>query len=172
MLRELKNYMSTVDVSFKKFSGYFSDRNLIFDFISKVVITLGVVLLVGGLYLMILNPGSQSSQANAAAQSVIGTLRWVPGIPFYFSDLAGIGVILIGLVFWVMGINLLLTGLGLWARHRLARFIAIIVFAFSACMQFIEFLLSGAIGAPASVVMLAGDATVAYFLFSAGRTTS
>ena len=162
------NYQSTVRGYFSKFTQYFA-QDLVKDLVSKLVMTLGVVLLFGGLYLMILNSGSlsQATQTNVAAQSVIDTAKWIPGIPFNIGDLSGCSISVIGLVLWVMGINLLLTGLGLWVRHRLARLIAIGIFLFASILQFVQFLLYGVLGSPQALVLLAADAAIAYLLFSA-----
>ena len=117
---------------------------------------------------MILAPGAsnQSVQTTEAARSVIETTSWIPGLPFFVSDIAGCSITAIGLVSWVMGINLLLTGLGLWIRHNLARLVALVIFSISAVIQFAQFLLLGIVGSPYSIVLLILNAAIAYFLFT------
>jgi hypothetical protein len=147
---------------------HIENRELITNLLSNLVITLGVVLIVGGLYLMILAPGAsnQSAQTTVAARSVIETTSWIPGLPFLVSDIAGCSITAIGLVSWVMGINFLLTGLGLWVRHRLARLVALALFSTSTVIQFAQFLLLGVVRSPYSIVLLILNATIAYFLFT------
>jgi hypothetical protein len=170
MAKRLPSYLSPAVTYFDSFKSYINNKNLVIDFVSKLTITLGVVLIVGGLYLMLVSPSKSSltSQANVAAQSVIQTAKWIPGLPFNIADLAGCTISAIGLVLWLMGINLLLTGLGLWVRHRLARLIAIGIFSVAAFLQFIQFLLYGIVGASPSLVMLGADLIMTYLLFSAG----
>ena len=170
MAKRLTSHPSAVVAYFNRFKSYLNNKTLIIDFISKLTITLGIVLIVGGLYLMLLSPGTSSltSQANIATQSVIQTVKWIPGLPFNIADLAGCAISAIGLVLWLMGINLLLTGLGLWVRHRLARVIAIGIFSVAAFLQFVQFLLYGIVGAPPSLVMLGADLIMTYLLFYAG----
>lgn len=152
---------STIKSLFFKFKSYLINRPLITDFIAKLVITFGAVLIVGGLYLMILNPsGSVQSQS---ASSIV---NWVPGIPFYISALINVGASTIGLVSWIIGVDLLLIGLGLWVRHRLARIAAISIFGLSATFEFIQFLYFGFLGAPVSILELSVDFIIAYFLFT------
>jgi lysylphosphatidylglycerol synthetase-like protein (DUF2156 family) len=155
MLQEVENYFSPLRKSL-------SNSTLITDLIAELVITFGVVLIVGGLYLMIIDPTS-STQATQTLVSVVG---WVPGIPFYIGNLANLGGSTVGLVSWLIGLDLLLVGLGLWVRHKLARFTALVIFALAAFFQFVEFLYLGILGAPTSVLELCIDAILIYFLFS------
>ena len=113
---------------------------------------------------MIVNP-SASVQTNGA-QAAVSTSDWIPGIPFYIGALTNVNAIIVGSVSWILGVDLLLVGLGLWVRHRLARSAAIMIFALAALFQFVQFLLFGAIGSPISLVELFVDGTFAYFLFS------
>jgi hypothetical protein len=161
MVTIIKNY------SFK-FKSLLTDRVLITDLIAKLVITFGVVLIVGGIYLMILDSSSsnQTLQTTVAAKSVINTTAWIPGLPFFMNDLVSCSITAIGFVSWLMGINLLLTGLGLWVRHGLARLVALSIFCLSAVVQFAQFLLLGIIGSPNSVVLLILDVVIVYLLFT------
>jgi hypothetical protein len=153
---------------FLKVKKYLSDHALITDLIARLIITFGVILIVGGLYLMIVNPSmlTQISQTNQVTQSPISTVAWIPGIPFLVNDLGNLAAVIVGSVSWIIGVDLLLVGLGLWVRHRLARFAAIAIFSLAAFFQFIQFLLFGFVGSPLSVVELCVDVTLVYLLFS------
>jgi hypothetical protein len=143
------------------------DKGLVTEIIAKLVITFGVVLIVGGLYLMIANPNAPTlNQTSSGSQTLLFGVEWIPGIPFYTGDLANLSSVISGSAYWIVGANLLLVGLGLWARHKLARLAAIIVFSLAAFFQFIQFLLFGVLGSPLSIVELSIDLAFVYFLFS------
>jgi hypothetical protein len=150
----------------KRLESYLSDRTLITDLICKLTITFGVVLIVGGLYLMITASAvsTQAFQTYNAVKSTVDTINWIPGIPFYIGDLLSRGATIVGVVSWILGIDLLLLGLGLWVRHRFARFAAFAVFGLAAIFQFIQFLILGAMGSPSSIVEFLADAIIIYFL--------
>jgi hypothetical protein len=162
MLRGAKDYFSPLVDPVNKLRKYLSDRALITDLTAKLVITFGVVLMIGGLYLMITDPGA----SNQAAQSMVSTVGWVPGIPFYIGNIASSSASTAGLVAWLVGLDLLLVGLGLWVRHKLARFTTVLIFGLSACFQFIKFLYVGVMGAPAAFAQVCIDAVLIYFLIS------
>ena len=151
-----------------KLKGYLSDRTLITDLVAKFTITFGVVLIVSGLYLMIVNPSASShvAQSSQNVQSAVAAVDWIPGIPFYVGELSNVGAVSVGSVSWILGVDLLLVGLGLWVRHRLARLAAITIFGLAAFFQFIQFLLLGVVGSPISVVELFVDGAIVYCLFS------
>ncbi|MGD6850486.1 MAG: hypothetical protein ACQCN6_00320 [Candidatus Bathyarchaeia archaeon] len=150
-----------------KVSKLTADRPLVTDIISKLIITFGVVLLISGLYLMLVDSGlmGQEPLANSAMQTATAVVSWVPGIPFSTSDLVGYNITTIGLVSWIVGIDLLLVGLGVWARHRLALLAAVVIFVLAAGFQFYQFFMLGIAGAPASLVGLCINGVIAYFLF-------
>lgn len=162
MLEEIKEYFSPFTDSINKLRKYLSDRTLITDLISKLVITFGVVLIVGGLYLMITDAGNSTQ----TVETMVSAVDWVPGIPFYIANLENVSASIIGLVAWIVGLDLLLVGLGLWVRNELARFAALAIFALSAYFQLIQFLHLGIVGAPAATVQLCADGFLIYFLFS------
>lgn len=135
------------------------------DLITKLTMTFGVVLIVGGLYLMIANPSNVTQNGQAAIQSVVSAVDWIPGIPSSSGYLASTSITTVGLVSWILGVDFLLVGMGLWVRHRLARFVAIVIFVVAACFQFTQFLNVGFISSPASVIETCIDALLAYFLF-------
>jgi lysylphosphatidylglycerol synthetase-like protein (DUF2156 family) len=153
---------------FREIKDRFSDRPLVTDLTAKLVITFGVVLIVGGLYLMMTDPGAstQAVQTSLAVKTAVSTVNWVPGIPFYIGDLGSLSASTVGLVSWFVGLDLLLVGLGLWVRHKVARFTALIIFVLAACFQFIQFLQFGILGAPTSVLEFCVDGILVYFLFS------
>jgi hypothetical protein len=127
-----------------------------------------VVLVVCGLYLMITDASAsiQVAQTNSVAKSAVSVLDWIPGIPFYIGDLANATATAVGLVCWILGIDFLLVGLGLWVRHRLARLAALVIFAVAGFFQFVQFLLLGILGSPVSIIELSIDGVFAYLLFS------
>jgi len=146
---------------------YLTNRTLTIDVLARIIITLGVVLIVSGLYLMIkdASASTQVAQTNLA-KSAVSAMDWVPGIPFYIGDLANASVTVIGLVSWILGVDLLLVGLGVWVRHRLARLAALVIFGLAAFFQFVQFLLRGILGSPISIVELCADGVIVYFLLS------
>ena len=162
MLNEIKNLYSPVTDVINKIKKYLSNYELITDLICKLVITFGVVLLIGGLSLIFTN-GAVSTQT---IQTVVSSINWVPGIPYNMSNLLNLSTSTIGLATWFIGLDLLLMGLGLWVRHRLARFTAILIFGLAACFQFIEFIYAGLIGSPASLIGIIADVLIVYFLFA------
>jgi hypothetical protein len=135
--------------------------------LAGIIITAGMVLIVCGLYLMI-KDASASSQAVRTnfAKSAVSTLDWIPGIPFYVGDLSKVSITVIGLVSWVLGVDLLLVGLGVWARHQFARFVALVIFGLAAFFQSVQFLLLGFIGSPISIIELCIDGIIVYSLLS------
>ena len=103
-----------------------------------IIITIGVVLIVSGLYLMVRDvlASTQVAQTNLA-KSAVSAIDWIPGIPFYIGDLAKSSVTVVGLVSWILGIDLLLVGLGVWVRQRIARFAALVIFGFAGFFEFL-----------------------------------
>lgn len=168
MAKIIDDYLSPITTQVTELRKYLSNRALITDLVAKLVITFGVVLLVGGLYLMLTQPSiaAQSVQSGTAVETVVSTVNWIPGIPFYIGDLANLSSSIVGLVSWIVGLDLLLVGLGLWVRNRLAHFAALAIFALSAYFQFIQFIQWGIVGAPTAVVQLCADVFFLYFLFS------
>jgi hypothetical protein len=157
--------MEKISGFFSKFDGFFSDHSLVTDLVAKFTITFGVVLIVGGLYLIIVNPGS-SVQANQGIESAVAAIGWLPGVPIYLGDLSNIGAITVGSVSWILGINLLLVGMGLWVRHKIARLAGLLVFGLASFFEFVQFLLLGVLGSPISIVDLLVNVFFVYFLFS------
>jgi hypothetical protein len=165
MSKEVKGYFSPLTDIIKQIRKYLSDRPLITDLIAKLVITFGVVLIVGGLYLMISFEG-RVAQSSIVIGSVTSVVTWVPGIPFYIGVLSNTSGATIGLVSWLIGIDLLFVGLGLWVRHKFALFTALVIFVLGAVFQFVEFLNFGILGSPAAFFAMCIDAIFVLFLFS------
>ena len=126
-----------------------------------------MVLIVSGLYLMIkdASASTQIAQANLA-KSVVSVADLIPGIPFYVGDLAKANITVIGLVCWILGLDLLLVGLGVWVRHQLARFAALVIFGLAAFFQFVQFMLLGILGSPISIIELCVDGVIVHCLLS------
>jgi hypothetical protein len=166
MLSEIKKYFFTpVTDSITKLKKYLSDFTFITDLITKLVITFGVMLIVGGLYLMMAVAG-QGAQTTSAISSVLSIVDWIPGVPVYINQLANTSPTTIGIISWIVGLDLLLVGLGLWVRHRLARFTALAIFALAAIFQFVQVLYGGIMGATGAFFGLVMDGILFYFLLS------
>jgi lysylphosphatidylglycerol synthetase-like protein (DUF2156 family) len=160
MPNEVTDYFSTVIGPINKLRKYLSNRILITDLISKLVITFAVVLIIGGLYLIITDPAGST----LATQTLISPINWIPGIPFYVGKLANLSTSAAGLASWITGIDLLLVGMGLWVRHKAARLVALMIFSLGALFQFVEFVSVGILGAPASFIELCLSGIFLYFL--------
>ncbi len=150
---------------FKKAKTYLNNKSEISDLVAILVITFGVVLLVAGLYLLITD-ATQTAQGDFTGQSVISTISWIPGIPFYLGELVNYSLTAVGLVSWIVGFDFLLLGLGLWVRHKLARLAALAIFLLATCFQFVQFLLLGILGSPIAVIETAINAILLYVVFS------
>jgi lysylphosphatidylglycerol synthetase-like protein (DUF2156 family) len=147
--------------------NYLADQTLITGVLAVIIIIVGVILIVSGLYLMVrdastLTPAAQTNLAKSAVSDV----DWIPGIPFYVGDLAKSNITVIALVSWILGIDLLLVGLGVRVRHRLARLAALVIFGLAGFFQFVQFLLLGILGSPVSVIQLCVDGVIVYCLLS------
>jgi len=163
MLRAVNDLVSPANDLINRVRKHLSDCYLVTDLIAKLVLTFGVMLIIGGLYLIM---GVSGPQTTAAVNSFVSTVEWIPGIPLYLSSLANTSAPTIGLVSWIVGADLLLVGLGLWVRDRLAHLIAMGIFALAAFFQFIVVLYGGILGATASFFGLCVDAVLFYFLLS------
>jgi len=150
-----------------RIAGFISNRPLVMDIVAKLTITFGIVLLISGLALMFSDSTlvSEIPLADSATESAVGVMRWVPGIPFDINELVSLNVTITGLATWIVGIDLLLIGLGIWAKHRLAHLAAIVTFGLAATFQIQQFFTLGIIGAPASISGLTINGTITYFLF-------
>ncbi len=135
----------------------FFSREVFKDFLAITSISLGVVLIVGGLFLII----SEASIFNlirnsqSATQSMANTIDLIPGVPFSMSwpfELIPFGSGTIGIVTWVFGIDILLVGLGLWVRNKYAKLAAITIFGLAICFDVAQFLFYGFGGAPQAVI--------------------
>ncbi|MCW4024998.1 MAG: hypothetical protein NWF01_08190 [Candidatus Bathyarchaeota archaeon] len=137
------------------------------DFVSKLTITFGIILIIGGIYLMIECPSSSSQLAQTTQDlQPAFSIDLVPGVPLSMAELAGLDAITFGSVSWIIGVDLLLVGLGLWVRHKVARLAAMLIFTLAAFFQFSEFLFLGFLNAPFSFIMFIVNAVFVFFLFS------
>jgi hypothetical protein len=150
---------------FKKIRNYLNNKSEVTDLMSMLVITFGVTLLIAGLYLMATD-ASQALHGDLTGQSVISAISWIPGIPLYLGELAEYSLTAVGLVSWVIGFDFLLIGLGLWNRHRFARFAALVVFLLASCFQFVQFLLAGVLGSPTAAVETIINVILLYLIMS------
>jgi hypothetical protein len=89
----------------------------------------------------------------------------IPGIPFELGDLINSGgLTLVGIALWVVGFDVLLVGLGLWARSKLAKWVALMVFSVAAFFDLVQFLLLGLLGSPSSVIGIFVNGLIVYLL--------
>lgn len=130
-------------------------------------ITFGVILLVCGLFITVfvaMLPANVSG-IESIAQSIILIVSYVPGIPFELSAFAdATGLTVTGLALWFVGLDLLLLGLGIWARSKIAKWIALIFFLTAAFFDFAQFLQLGILGSPVSVLGLTLNGVIFYLL--------
>jgi hypothetical protein len=140
----------------KLFASPLFNKSHIEDTLFLLTATLGIVLMIGGLATIIIatNLFSQISDSILLQQSISTVLSVIPGIPFNISDLNGFGLTATGLTTWIVGINLLVIGLGIYQKNTLAKWAAILIFALAAYFSFVQFILLGVIGAPIALIEL------------------
>jgi hypothetical protein len=148
------------------YSTYFSKSNIA-DILFVVTVTVGVISLVGGLSIVLLAASlpAKVSGVDATTKSVVFVMSQIPGIPFELSDLINSGGLTwVGIALWVVGFDVLLIGLGLWARSKLAKWVALIVFSVATFFDLVQFLLLGLLGSPSSVIGIFGNGLIVYLL--------
>ena len=130
------------------------------------IITLGIVLLIVGLLLMILDASlpAMVDETVFTDHSAALFLQMIPGIPVSIIDMKDNSISAIGLVSWVIGLDVFFVGLGLGMKYKMARWIAMIIFALAAYFDFEQFLLFGFMGSPTATVGLILNGTIVYFL--------
>jgi len=148
------------------FAATARSKSLIAGVLSITSITIGVILLVEGLYLIILDASLplRAGEASLTVQSVAFVLEALPGIPLCISDLAYSGITALGLISWIVGLDILLVGLGLWAKHKIAQWAAFFIFLVAAFFDFVQLLLFGFVGSPNSAVGLSLNGLILYLL--------
>jgi hypothetical protein len=143
----------------------FLNNSYITDLLSIFVITFAIVLILNGIILMTTTPAQDNSKG-VTSQFAVAVVNSIPGIPFTIADLSQYSLSEIGLVSWIIGLNFLLIGLGLWVKHKFARMIGLIVFGLASFFQATQFLLLGLVGSPISIIEMALNILIAYLLFS------
>jgi uncharacterized membrane protein (DUF2068 family) len=144
----------------------FSKTNIA-DALFVVTVTIGVISLIGGLSIVLFTASlpAKVSGVDAATRSMVFVMSQIPGIPLELGDLInGGGLTLVGIALWVVGFDSLLIGLGLWARSKFAKWIALTVFSAAAFFDFVQFLFLGLLGSPSSVISLFVNGSIAYLL--------
>jgi hypothetical protein len=133
-------------------------------FISSV--TIGIVLLLGGLFTLYLSTciPARVSGVESMVQNIVTIISLVPGAPVSFSDLANSGLVMVGLVSWIIGLNNLLIGLGLWAKNRIAKIVALGIFTLATIVNIIIFILNGVLGAPYAIIGIITNLTFVILL--------
>jgi hypothetical protein len=148
------------------YSTYFSKSNIA-DMLFVATVTFGVISLVGGLSIVLFAASlpAKVSGVDAAIASVVFVMSQIPGIPFELGDLINSGgLTLVGIALWVVGFDVLLVGLGLWARSKLAKWVALMVFSVAAFFDLVQFLLLGLLGSPSSVIGIFVNGLIVYLL--------
>ncbi|MCW3983833.1 MAG: hypothetical protein NWE96_07535 [Candidatus Bathyarchaeota archaeon] len=120
---------------------------------------------------MITTP-SQNSTQGVTSQFALEVVNYIPGIPIGIMELSGYSLSGIGLVSWIIGLNVMIIGLGLWVKHKYARFAALTIFGLAFIFQFFQFLLSGLTGSLISVIQMGINGVIAYLLLSKFEVTS
>ncbi len=135
--------------------------------ISLVSVSLGGLLLVLGLLMLAVDTGlfMNPTRVSLVSSNFLSTLAQFPGIPFDLTELTTSPATIAGIVVWILGLDIMLVGLGLWVKNRFARYTGIIVFGLAAFFDFSKFLLSGILGAPSSVIELIANSIILYCLF-------
>lgn len=155
--------MSTKKVPFGR-----PDTDLIGDILTITTISLGVTLLVGGLFMVISDTAIFNvSKTVSSTQSMAHIIDLFPGMPFSTSwpfDLISSGMATVGIVTWIVGADILLIGLGFWTKHKLAKWVGIGVFGLAIWFDFIEFLFFGVLGAPEAVISITINGLILYLL--------
>ena len=130
-------------------------------------VTLGVVLLIGGLAIVLFAASlpAKVSGIDATTKAVVFVMGQIPGIPFELSDfIDNGGLTVLGIALWVVGLNILFIGLGIWVRSKLAKWIGLVFFSTAAFFDFTQFLLFGLLGSPTSIVGVFANGLIAYSL--------
>lgn len=145
------------------------DTDLIGDLLAITTISLGVTLLVGGLFMVISDATVFNlSRTASSTQSMAYIIDLFPGMPFSTSwpfDLVSSGMGTVGIVTWIVGVDILLIGLGFWTKHKLAKWVGISVFGVAIWFDFMEFLFFGVLGAPEAVFSITINGLIVYLLF-------
>lgn len=120
--------------------------------VSLISIVAGSVMLIGGLLLIFVDLFVAESDAlRNIALSSVQTFEQIIGFPLPVYGFTNNSMSAIGIATVVVGFDLLMVSIGLSVRSKMARWIAIIVFALATFFDFALFLLQGLVGAPASL---------------------
>jgi lysylphosphatidylglycerol synthetase-like protein (DUF2156 family) len=112
----------------------------------------GSVMLVGGVLLIFVDlTVAESDAIRNVALSYVQTFEQVIGFPLPSYGFANNSLSAIGIATCIVGFDLLMVSLGLLVRSKMARWIAIVIFALATFFDFALFLLQGIMGAPASL---------------------
>ena len=135
--------------------------------ISLFSICLGWLLLALGLLLSVGETNSLLSPtfATSVSNNILSIVAKLPGVPFDMTELGASSPVVSGIIVWILGLDIVLLGFGLWMRSRFARYVGITVFGLAAFFDFVEFLMNGFVGASASVIEMMINSTVLYYLF-------
>jgi hypothetical protein len=129
-----------------------------------ITVTLGLLLLVGGLFTMILSASlpDKIGDFESTTQSIVFATSEIPRVLVNLGDSASGSPATMGIVSWIIGIDILFIGLGLWAKSRLAKWIAMGVFASSTFFNFVTFLNVGVLGSFSAFMGIFIDGSLIY----------
>lgn len=132
--------------------------------IAILFITVGVVLLIGSLFLLIVSSLFVIDIADVHFVALI--IELLPAVPFSMSwpnDLAINGIAAISIVTWVIGCDYTLLGLGIWKKHWMAKWVGIIILGIAISFDFVEFMFFGILGTPKAIFGLLVNSAIVYF---------
>jgi len=136
------------------------------DALFFVVTTIGMVFTAAGIFIII-DAAAMSPQTQGISQfqhSLLSVMGSIPGFPINTSDLYDVSLNNTGMVSWIVGLCLLVTGPGLWAKKKPAKWVATMIFSLSAWFHFLQFILLGLVGAPAAAAVACADILILYSL--------
>jgi lysylphosphatidylglycerol synthetase-like protein (DUF2156 family) len=120
--------------------------------VSLLSMIAGSVMLVGGFLLILVDfTVAESGTLRNIALSAIQTFEQVIGFPLPLYEFANNSLSAIGIATCIIGFDLLMVSFGLLVQSKMARWIAIVIFALAAFFDFSLFLLQGVLGAPVSL---------------------
>jgi lysylphosphatidylglycerol synthetase-like protein (DUF2156 family) len=143
-------------------------KRSIVDVLPLITVGLGFLLIIGGLSIaissMILIFPAQSDGIDSRVELVILVMDLIPGVPLSFNELTNASLTTIGVVAWITGVDLILVGLGLRARGRFAKWIAMVFFGSATLFNIVTFLKVGLLGSFTSFVGIFVDSFFVYSL--------
>jgi hypothetical protein len=131
------------------------------------IITVGIVFIVAGIFIIFLAAivAPRAGDVEWLQHISVSVLGQIPGFPIAMDDLHNTSLTVAGTVSWIVGLDIFVVGIGLWGNKKLAKWMAIIIFALSAYFNFAQFLLLGLLGAPMTTAGLFANTLILYLLW-------